>query len=290
MNTAYLNLAINTFKYNCVLISLPHKKCWFIMSGLDELISFWGEESPIAKKASRTYSVPKYELPPVPTENGANAFEQIGLYIIKINPKKMEEQGFIDLDEEWKNSKDETIVEFREQLYDENTSLIDLFPTPFCGRKAYFTRILLENKQNNTDNGIVNVKVIRNLKQNKFNDKNMDLSARVCVFHNKDLGYNPNASHNTVMGTDEKNNLVEKKDENRYQYRWINVTFPKELGTAKLFDYINKKIEEDPTRMDVLCFALTPYIKTKLKDDVDKKEATADDYWYNMTVDDVFLI
>lgn len=262
------------------------------MSNLDDLMSFWGEDSKIAKKAIKSNALPKYDLPNVESEEGYNVFESIGTYLIKINSEKIEEQGFIDLDDEWANTKDENIKNHREFAYGEGT-LFSVFPKPFCGRKAYLIRVSLESKKTTAEEGIITKKTIRRLSvKDMGNDrKRIMFGGSICVFHNEYLGWNSNAVGNTKKGTNEKGEIVDIPDESGYQYQFATFFGDLALGDAKLFGYVNKKIEADPTINQVMCFGITGYVKKDLKDkDNPPKNPTSMDYWYSMNLDDVFLI
>lgn len=264
-----------------------------IMSNLNDLMAFWGEDSSIAKRATKTNALPKYALPAVESEEGFNIFERIGTYIVKINQKKIEEDGFIELDKEWASSDDQNIDGFRKTEYDGST-LYGTFPKPFNGRKVYLAKISLESKQETTDAGVSTKKTIRGLKSVKEQNgvKRMMFSGSVCVFHNKTLGYNPSAVHDTVKTTNEKGEIVEVPDENGYQYRYLTFFTNYDLVVDKIAEYVKGKIEAKPEINYVTCFALTGFVKRgdlKNKDDPPTKP-TAQDYWYSMNLDDIFMI
>lgn len=265
------------------------------MSNLDDLKSFWGEDSTVVKNATRINSLPKYELPTEAVDDdGNNIFDDIKKYIVKTNQNVMRDDGFVVLDDVWLNSKDEYIVERRDFVVDdEGNTLVDWYPQPFCKRRVYMIKISLDEEQKITDNGVKIRKVIKSFKklERKDGSEYFKFAGRVCVFHNKELGWNPRAD-NITKQPNEKGEIVEVEDKDPYQHLYVTFFVEKELMMNKLIPYINQKIESYSTAKEILCFGITGYVKRgDLRDPTNPPQNPKEsDYWHSINLDDVIKI
>ena len=260
------------------------------MSDFNSLLSFWGEDSDIAKKASKTgfSSLPKYEKPYVPTldenENEINFVDFLGKYLIQSNQMLMEQQGFIDLDELWKTSEDENIVGWRNDFFKD-------CPSPFCKRKAYLMRCRIEEYTQPTDVGIETKyriwKLVTLDNPGRDGEIRMKLLANLTSFYNKDWGYNP-ASDDTKK-ISEKGQVKEVKSD-PYAYPFITLWTSEQLMKDSFLPYVAKGLKETDNQLrNIRFFALGGYVKKDPKKDDNGTPIVPADYWYSLNLDDIIV-
>ena len=256
---------------------------------LNDLKSFWGKDNKVAKRASKTYRLPDYNLPPLEDINGNVVFKAIARHIVQSEPELLEEQGYLDLDKQWKSNPN--LESTRNDPSDkEGKSLFEAYPKPFAGRKVYLCYVALETRDKTTDEGIEQKRVIQGIKE--FENRGqirVKFGGRVCVLHNKDLFYNPNVKEDTRKDMNDKGEIVDVPNDDPYQYRYASFFTSKDLAYNVLFPHVKKVIAKDNTAFRVAFFAITPYIGKKPKDNA-PENPTPSDYWYNCSLDDVILV
>jgi len=214
---------------------------------MEDPSTFW-EGSSIGLSATDTRAVKRYfDMPMLKTPKDGYVFDIVAKRLCKTSRDAFM-KGFIDLDEMWQNSQDAEIVKYRNFIVDKTTNetLLQKYPDPFCGRKAYLTKIpfyalLDENNAPLKDDAGKIITKLGGLKPPKEGSKGKSYSMRfgVCAFHNEaELGWTIDWLKSTteIQMDDDGNPIIPEVDPNKaeeFRYitvgGWVNKNYAEEI-------------------------------------------------------------
>lgn len=230
---------------------------------------FW-QNSAMGKKAkAEVITKEPYVLPDQKGSDGQNVFRALATYMLQTQPSEFQ-KGYLELDKVYQTSTDVNIKAYRDQL-------IKVYPTPFCGRRAYLFKIELDKIKETTPTGIVERKTLSKLKAVQGKDS-FFFQGRVCAFKNtKELSI---ADENVVQGP-EGEVIREDAEDGGFKYLYCGIFSPTDV-LAKVTAAVKATLDKDPEG-EVYGFFLATRIGKKKKDD-------GTGFWYSIDADDVFFL
>jgi len=170
----------------------------------------WGDDMG-NNSSSEVVIIPAYiRQTMLESENGPNLFNKIGLLICNTHRKEFV-KGWIDLDYWWQNSQDPKIIRYR------NSKMLTPIKTPFCGRKVYLVRIIVD-KAKDENKERTGEPVFGDL---KATSRGYYLTGQINIFHNEELGWEKTkVKEEMIDGAMEKVEVA--NDSNEFLYNWMS--------------------------------------------------------------------